>query len=427
MPQAIGAAGQMGIAAEVLGSVQNFAGSPAAGGSLTAGTYKYYITAINANGETAINVGVTTEVTVTTAAGNLTAALTWTALTGATGYKIYRTAAGGATGTELLITTLGLVTSFNDTTVGSPSGAFPVFNTASVSGTYVAPTKFFPFNSESLKFVQDTIWRRPIRKTADIVGAVPGNVHIEGDIEMEALEDVVPYFLFASRVGCVRTGTSPNFIYTFTPTPAALPVRTLSITVERNNNPSQVFGFVGCVVSSFKFTISDGMLMFNVSIIGSDEASQATPTPTFPTTTPFGAGQYNIQIPTASQVFDVDTFEWTCNDNATPQYRLRDTGRGAQFVSFGERALGLTCERDFTTRADYDAFKALTAQSLTFTATKGANNSIALVNGVALKDTYEITLSGEGDLIRASIAYQFPIDGTGVSFTVTVKTQEVVL
>src|SRR5262245_63523522 len=155
MPQAIGAAGQMGIAAEVLGSVQNFAGSPAAGGSLTAGTYKYYITAINANGETAINVGVTTEVTVTTAAGNLTAALTWAALTGATGYKIYRTAAGGATGTELLITTLGVVTSFNDTTVGSPLGAFLVLNKASVSGTFVVATRFFTLKSASEKLVME--------------------------------------------------------------------------------------------------------------------------------------------------------------------------------------------------------------------------------------------------------------------------------
>jgi len=417
MSQTIGAAGQCGIAPEVLGTVANFAGAPAAGGALTAGTYKYYITGINTFGETNVN----TEVTVTTSAGNLTAALTWTALTGATGYKIYRTAAGGATGTELLLTTLGLVTSFNDTAVGAPSGAFPLVNTAAVGGTYVAPTKFFPINSESVKFVQDTVWRRPIRKTADIVGAVAGNAHVEGDIEMEALEDVVPWFLMCSRTSVVKSG-GPNYSYVFTPTPAALPQRTMSITIERNTGV--IFGYVGCVVSQFKFSISDGVLMFTVSIIGRDEASQSTPVPTFTTTVPFGAGNYQIQIPTASQVFDVDTFEWTCNDAAVPQYRLKDTGRGAQFVNFGERQVGLTCERDFDTRADYDAFKALTSQSITIIATKGVNNKITLLTAVSIKDTYELGLSGEGDLVRASIAYQFPIDGGGLSYTCTVLTQE---
>jgi tail tube protein len=418
MAQNIGAGGQCGIAFEVLPPPTNFVGVATAGGALTAGTYKYYITTLNANGESNVSL----EVTVTTSAGNLTAHLTWTAVVGATGYKVYRTAAGGATGTELLLTTLGLVTSFDDVAVGAPAGAFPTFNTASVSGTYTAPNKYFPFLNESLKFQQATKWRRPIRKSADIIGAVPGDVHIEGDIEMEALEDVIPYFLYASRTIIVKSGTSPNFTYTVTPTAAALPTRTLSITIERNTGV--VFGYVGCIVSSFKFGIDEGTLTFSVSIVGRDEASQATPTPTFTTTVPFGAGQYSVEIPTATPVFDVDTFEWTCDDNGTPQYRMKSTGRGAQFVNFGERQITVTCERDFDTRADYDAFKALTSQSITFAASKGANNSVTLLTPVSIKDTYEVGLSGEGDLVRASIQYQNPIDGTGKSFQITIKTQE---
>ena len=417
MPAGIGAGGQMGIAAEVLLPPVATSATPTAGGALTAGTYKYYITALNANGETTIS----NELTGTTAAGNLTLTLLWVATVGATGYKIYRTAAGGATGTELLLATVGAVTTYNDVAVGAPAGAFPTINSASNANTYVAPTKFFPFTSESLKFVQAIGWRRPIRKSVDIIGAVPGDVHIEGDIEMEAMEDVVINFLFATRSAIVKSSGPTNWVYTATPTPNAIPIRTLSITVERN---LAVFGYVGCVVSSFKFTISDGVLMFNVSIVGSDEASQATPVPTFTTTVPFGAGQYHIELPTSTQIFDVDTFEWACEDNAEPQYRLKDTGRGAQYIKYGERALTLSCERDFLTRADYDAFKALTSQSLTFTATKGVNNQISLVTGVTFKDTYELALSGEGDLVRASIAYQMAIDGAGISYTMVVKTQE---
>lgn len=412
----IGAGGFLGIAAEVLPTVTNFAGSPAAGGALTAGTYKYYITAINANGETQVN----TEVTVTTSAGNLTAALTWTAVAGATGYKIYRTASGGATGTELLLTTLGVVTSYNDAAVGAPAGAFPTVNTAAVPNTYVAPTKFFPIKSENLTRPQDSVWRRPIRQSADIIGAVQGNVHVEGDIVMEALEDVVIWWLYASRTTIVKAG-SPNFTYTITPNPNAVPIRTMSITVVRNGI---VFGYVGCVTSNFKFSIDNGLLMFTVHVIGSDEAVQSLPVPTYSATVPFGAGQYNIQIPTATQVFDADTFEWTCDDNADPQYRLRDTGRGAQFIKYGERQMGLTIERDFFDRTDYDNFKALTSQTITIQASKGSNNSIVLLTAVAFKDTYELGLSGQGDLIRAQIAYQLAIDGSGNSYQITLKTQE---
>jgi hypothetical protein len=413
----IGAGGQMGIAPEVLAPPTNFVGAPQAGGALTAGTYKYYITAINAVGETTVS----SEVTVTTAAGNLTAHLTWTTVSGATGFKIYRTAAGGATGTELLLTTVGLVTTYDDVAVGAPSGAFPTFNTAAAPGVYAAPIKYFPFMTESLKMIEDTHFRRPIRKSADVIGAVAGNEHTEGDIEIEATEDVVIHFLYCSRTAIVKSGGPTNFTYAVTGTPNAVPTRTMSITIERNG---VVFGYTGCVVSSYKFTINEGVLMFAVSVVGLNEATQATPTPSFSTVVPFGAGQYNVQIPTSTQVFDVDTFEWSCEDNAEAQFRLKDTNRGAQFIKYGERAVTLTCERDFITRTDYDAFKAVTAHSVTITASKGVNNLITMVTPVSFKDTYEVGLSGQGDLIRASIAYQCAIDGSGNSFSLSVKTQE---
>lgn len=418
MSLGIGAGGFAGLAFEALTPPTNFVGTPAAGGALTAGTYKYYITAINAVGETTVS----TEVTVTTSAGNLTSALTWNAVAGATGYKIYRTAAAGASNSELLLTTLGAVTSFNDTAVGAPSGAFPTVNTAFTPGTYTAPTKFFPFNNESIKFVQDTVWRRPIRKSADVVGASPGNSHIEGDIEMEAFEDVIPYFCFAGRMTCVKSGSNPNFVYTFTPIDTAIPPRTLSITLHRID--VGIFGYVGCVVSAIKFTIDNGELMCTVSIVGTDEASQSDPTPTFSTVGSFGAGQYSIEVPTGSPVFDTDTFEFTIDDQAEAQFRLKNTGRGAQFVKYGERNCTMHLERDFTARTDYDAFKAYTSQTITLTATKGVNNSISLLAPVAIKDTFEVNLSGQGDLLRAQINYQNVLNAAPATYQITIKTQE---
>jgi hypothetical protein len=289
-------------------------------------------------------------------------------------------------------------------------------------GTWVTPTKWFPFSSESLTYTQETQWRRPIRRAVGVIGAVAGNAHVEGDLEMEALEDVVPYFLSAARCQVVETGSTPNFIYTATPTANAIPAKTLSLTLERVTGQS--FGYTGMVVSSFVFTVQDGMLMFNCSMMGRDEASQSIGVPVFPTTTPFGAGQYQIEIPTGSTVTDTDTFEFTVEDNAEPQFRLKSTSRGAEFIKYGERNCTLTVERDFLTRADYDAFKALTAQSVTLTATKGANNSIAINMPVAVKNTYEIPVPGQGELVRANIEYQGVSNASGVDYTIVIKTQE---
>lgn len=420
MPYGVGAGGDAGIAFEDLPEpVQSALSTATTGGTITAGTYRYAVTAINAQGETLIS----NEQTITTTGSTSTVTVTWATVAGATGFNLYKTAAGGGTGTELKYKTVGLVTTDIDTSPGTPAGAIPTANTAYTPGVYVAPTKFVPFLNETVKFVQDTVWRRPIRQTADITGASPGNVHIEGDLSLEVLEDVIIYFLYCARTTCVKTGAGPNYTYTFTPTSAAIPPRTFSLTIERT--AGVVFGYTGCVVSALKFTIENGLLTCSVSIIGRDEASAATPTPTWPTSNVFGAGTYSIEVPTATPVFDTDAFEFTIDDQAVPDFRLKNTGRGAQLVHYGERNCTLHLERDFVDRTDYDAFKAYTSQGITLTASKGINNSISLVVQQAIKDTYEVNLSGQGDLVRAMINYQnTPNLGATTAYSVVVKTQE---
>lgn len=292
------------------------------------------------------------------------------------------------------------------------------------SGTYLAPTKFIPIESESLQFIQDTIWRRPIRQSADVIGAVDGNARVEGDISMEAFEDVVALFLRCARTAVTKTGTTPNFTYVYTGSAAAVPNKTLSITVVRNGI---VFGYTGCVIGSFSFTVEDGLLKFNPTILGRDEAVQSLPTPTWTTgiqSNPYGAGKYGLEIPTGSPITDADGFDFSVDDSAEAQYRLKSTGRGAQFISFGERTVSLSLERDFENRTDFDAFKALTASSVSLKMSKGANNSIDLVIPASIKETYEVGLSGQGDLTRGSIAYQGTLDSLGKAYEITVKTQE---
>jgi hypothetical protein len=417
----IGGGGYMGIALEVLlPPVQSALATAASGGTITAGTYKYVVTAINGNGET----NASNEQTIVTTGSTSTVTVTWAAVTGATGYKLYKTAAGGGTGTELLYKTVGVVTTDIDTTPGTPTGAFPTANTASAPNTYVAPTKFFPFLSESFRYVQETTWRRPIRQNIDNMGGVAGNVRCEGDLEMECLEDVLVYFAMCSRLTVVRTGTTPNWIYTCTPNSNAVPTKTMSITIVRNGI---VFGYVGVVVGSYKLATDAGMLKYSCTLMGSDETVQTLPTPTFTSVAPFGAGTYNIQVPTPTQVFDMDTFEFNVEDNPEAQYRLKDTGRGAQFIKLGERTSTLTTARDFQDRTDYDAYKALTAQSISLSATKSATNLVQITIPAAIKDSYELGLSGQGDLIRAAITYQNTFDfSASRAYQLVIKTQETV-
>jgi hypothetical protein len=293
-----------------------------------------------------------------------------------------------------------------------------------VAGTYTAPTDFVPIDSESLQYIQETVWRRPIRQSADIVGSVPGNARVEGDLSMEAIESTVALFLHAARTTVVKSGTaSPGFTYTFTGSANAVPSKTMSITVVRNGI---VFGYTGCVVGSFAFTVEDAQLKFNPTILGRDEATQTLPTPTWATgiaTQPYGAGNYSLEVPTGTPITDSDGFEFSVDDSPETQYRLKSTAAAA-FVAFGERTVSASLQRDFENRTDYDAFKALTSSSITLTGTKGVDNSISLVMPASLKDSYEVGLSGQGDLTRASISYMGVLDATGKAYSIVVKTQK---
>ncbi len=294
------------------------------------------------------------------------------------------------------------------------------------AGTYVAPEKFIPIRSESLSFNQETVFTRPIRESADIINAVPGNVAVEGDIEFEVAHDFLPHFMHGMRGDVVKAGADP-FTYTFDSTSIgqkSVTLTTLSITIERNGI---VFSYLQCVVNTFALTVDNGILVCTLGIMAEEEVVAAAPTPVWPTTVPFGAGQYAIEIPTATQVFDVDSFDFSLDDGGEHAYRLRDNGRGAQFTKFGERTTELTIEQDFDSRADYDAFKALTAQAIHIRAEDPvtATNYVDLVIHSAIKDTYEVGLSGQGDLVRASITYQGIYDETATSpFTLEVGTDE---
>jgi len=89
------------------------------------GTRYYRITATNATGETAGSLEASFNVTDT--AKKVT--LTWAAVAGATGYKVYRSATSGVYTTPALRATLGAVTTYDDEGAAVGAGALPSANT----------------------------------------------------------------------------------------------------------------------------------------------------------------------------------------------------------------------------------------------------------------------------------------------------------
>jgi hypothetical protein len=413
--------GFIGVAIEFLPApVQAAATTSTTGGTLPAtSTYKYVVTAFNNNGETIAS----NEQTVTTGAGGTNSnTVNWAAVTGATGYNIYRTAAGGGSGTELKLATVGLVITYVDTAPGAPSGAYPTVNTANAPGIYTAPTKYFPILNETLKQNQATQYRKPIRHMVDVLGAVQGDVHIDGDVVLEALPDVMPYFMDASRMTVVKTGAGP-YTYTGTPNALGIPTKTLSITIVRNG---VVFGYTGCCVSQFKLDIANGILQATYSMIGQNELVQSLPTDSYTNDVPFGEGMYNLQLPTGTQIFDADTFSFTVNDNATPEYRMRNDTVGASFVNWGERDVTADLTRDFVSRADYDAYKTLATQAMSFTAAHAVSTtSVAVTIPGNMRDTHTTNLDSPGNVVRSKIAYKGLWDtGTARTYQLVVVTNE---
>lgn len=299
------------------------------------------------------------------------------------------------------------------------AGSFGIAHEA-VVGTYLPPTEFLPIRSESLNLVNEIQYTRPIMGVVDPVHAVPGPQKVEGDVEFEVLASELAFMLYGARLTVLKSG-SGDFKYVFTPSNAAeAPLKTLSLTIVRNDI---VFGYAGCVVGGFEFSVDSGVFICTMNIIGESESTESAPTEVFPTDAPYGADDYTIEIPTASAVTDIDSFTWSVDDSAEAVYRL-GSAQQAAFVKFGERTVTLSVERDFENKTDYDAFKALTEQEIRILVSKSGTDQVEIFTRAAIKSSYEVNLSSQGDLLRGSIEYMGKYDfGETESYEITVDAQ----
>lgn len=309
---------------------------------------------------------------------------------------------------------------------GIGGGGFVMFAFESVMGTYVEPDDVgaiaIPILNESFQYQEDKYLSEAIKQNVTMhTDAKASYYHIEGDIEFEVDPKYLPYWLYATRHTIAKTGTAPSIVYSFAPSSAGSAstaatgnvARSASITIYRNNVG---FGYAGCVVGGLSFEVRDGVLICTASVLGLSEVEPTeVPTPVWANSNLYGADDIAIYLADSSATptfaaYDINFNGFTLNIdfNAEAQNRIRPD-RSASYISFGLTDATFDTELDFLDRTDYDNFKATNDRAIRLGAYHpgGSATLTAATDGVELTanryiyETYEIGLSGMGDLIMA--------------------------
>lgn len=284
-------------------------------------------------------------------------------------------------------------------------------------GTYVAPTTYVPILSETLMYTEDRYISPAIRKSTIANTVKQSYFHAEGDIDLEVDMATFIYFLHATRVSVVKTGTGP-WTYTFTPSAGAsagpngnnATPKTLSITIVRN---LQVFKYVGCVVGNWNYRIENGIALATMSMVGLGETSinsDTPPTPTFTTPSLLGANAHTVStaavvanptVPTWVPALNFQTYQFNLNENGAAQTRI-NSSRQAAFISFGETEATIAATRDFEVRADYDNFVATANSAFQLKSVNSASESITFDTYNGVYTAFPISLPGIGEIVVAA-------------------------
>lgn len=304
-------------------------------------------------------------------------------------------------------------------------------------GTYVAPTVFVPILNESLRYTEEKYYSEQIRQQTIVSDVKSGYYHVEGDIELEVDPNNIVHWLYGSRHTIAKTGAGP-FEYKFTPSSAgsastaAGPTapKTLSITIVRNG---VVFGYTGCVVGGWEFTIEDAVLRCTMNVLGLAEAVQSAPSPTWAAANLFGADAHRVYLaasaaaPTFGAVdINFNGFTFRANYNPEAQNRIH-AQRSASYISYGITEAEIESELDFLDRTDYDNFVNNTQRAIKLESTNGGATFAAATSAIRLQgnrvsyDAYDIGLEGMGDLIMAGFTGRMVGIAAGDAYQIEVK------
>lgn len=292
-------------------------------------------------------------------------------------------------------------------------------------GTYLPPstagTLFVPILDESLQYTEDKYYSEQIRQAVIESEQKQSYYHVEGDITMEVDTAFLPYFLYCSRFTPTKTGAASPWTYKFVPSTAGSATtaagtgtrKTASMTVVRNGIG---FGYGGCVIGGWEFSIEDGVLRVTMNVLG---LSEATPgglgTPAWVAAKLLGADAHQVSVdaagtaPTfASPATNFNGYTVNINHNAEAQNRIR-RDRSASYISYGKTEATLETELDFESKVEYDNYKASTKAAYRLESIGDGAAYAASVDAMRIDfnrasyDAYELGLGGMDELIMASV------------------------
>lgn len=293
-------------------------------------------------------------------------------------------------------------------------------------GTFVDADTFIPILSEGFRYNEDRYFSPQIRQQVMTSDVAQGYYHIEGDVELEADVNYLPYLLYCTRHNIAFA----SGVYTFTPSTAGSTStaasgavqRTASITIVRNGIG---FGYSGCTLGSLGFFVDGGVLKFRATMFGEkDNVVAAPPTPTWSPASLFGASAHSVYVDAssatpafaASPVRDFNGFEFTANHNPSAENRLVND-RSATYIAFHETEISVNTELDFVDKTEYDNFVATTQKAFRLESLKGgatfalATEAVSIDINRGVYETYDLGLSGLADLIMAGVT----IRGIGIA------------
>lgn len=253
-------------------------------------------------------------------------------------------------------------------------------------GTYVAPTRFYEFVNESLKFNIQRIESAGIRAGRRTQHRwKPGVRSVTGDINMELVPQDLGLILQHILGDPVTTGADP-YTHTFTGL-GAIDAKSMTIQVGRPDEGGVVraFSYLGCKFTELSISCKTGeFATAKLGVYGREEVtSQALATATYDAELePFVFVEGSLSI--AGSVVEVMSVDYTINANlAIDRHRVgAGTGRPKKALVNGLAAISGTFQADFENLTNYNRYVNGTEASLVLNFDAGTDKKLTITSNV---------------------------------------------
>lgn len=278
----------------------------------------------------------------------------------------------------------------------------------STYGTFVAPSRWYEFVDESLRFEREPIESRGIRAGRRVLHRwAQGVQRVTGDVVFELAPQNFGIIFSHMFGGLVTAGAGP---YTHTATPGDLAGKSLSIQIGKPDIAGTVrpFSYLGCKVATWEIACAvNEYAMLTLGIYGAHlDTAQTLGTPAYPATlTPFVFTHGAVSV--AGSGFDVRDLNLSGDNGlATDRHFIRATTpeRPKEPLEAARREYTGTLTADFTDLTAYNRFVNGTESALVLTFTAAAGAVLAITMNVRY-DGETPVISGD-ELLEQSLPFK---------------------